>query len=157
MKRCCTCKQYKPISEFYRDRSKSDGYQALCKDCCRAYSRTEARKASQKKYDQSAKGRRARQKYTKSPKGREAQCNRAARQGKDHPKQIKAKNFLNRAVQSGQIHRPQECVICGKRAKLHGHHHKGYAEENYLNVLWLCPKCHTQVHREKACKTGKEV
>lgn len=33
MKQCCTCKETKPLSEFYRDKSRKDGYQSQCKIC----------------------------------------------------------------------------------------------------------------------------
>lgn len=33
MKRCCTCKETKPLDEFYRNKSTKDGYQSSCKPC----------------------------------------------------------------------------------------------------------------------------
>lgn len=149
IKRCCTCKQYKPFSDFYRSRNRSDGCHSQCKDCCRAYNRTEARKASHRKYDQSLRGRQANQKYSQSLRGRRAAYRSSQKHKRKYPEQIKATTFLNNAVQSGKIQKPQECAICGKKTKLHGHHHKGYAEENALDVLWLCRKCHAQLHQEK--------
>jgi len=32
-KRCCTCHEVKPLEEFHRNRSRSDGRQAMCKPC----------------------------------------------------------------------------------------------------------------------------
>lgn len=32
-KRCCRCKQTKPLTEFYRDQRNSDGRQSRCKGC----------------------------------------------------------------------------------------------------------------------------
>jgi len=36
-KKCCTCKQFKTFSEFYRDRTISDGFARRCKDCQKEY------------------------------------------------------------------------------------------------------------------------
>lgn len=33
MRTCTACKEAKPLSEFFRDRSKKHGYQARCKPC----------------------------------------------------------------------------------------------------------------------------
>lgn len=39
MKRCCSCKQMKPLSEFNVNRSKKDGLASYCRPCNRATSR----------------------------------------------------------------------------------------------------------------------
>lgn len=38
-KRCTRCLEWKPESEFYRDRTKLDGLKSQCKDCRRVYKR----------------------------------------------------------------------------------------------------------------------
>jgi len=38
-KRCSKCKQFKPLSEFYKDRSTKDGLARWCKECKRQYSK----------------------------------------------------------------------------------------------------------------------
>jgi hypothetical protein len=40
------------------------------------------------------------------------------------------------------------CVVCGD-TKTQGHHHAGYARENYRNVTWLCRFHHLQAHGRK--------
>jgi len=45
-KRCYLCEEIKPISDFYIDRTRMDGYRYLCKKCCY----TEVKKLRQKKY-----------------------------------------------------------------------------------------------------------
>jgi len=39
MKKCCDCKQIKPLSEFHRATSRRDGRGQNCKDCQRARNR----------------------------------------------------------------------------------------------------------------------
>lgn len=39
VKRCSTCKMEKSLSDFYSDRSRSDGKTRLCKDCTREYNK----------------------------------------------------------------------------------------------------------------------
>ena len=36
---CPKCETEKSRSEFYKNRSRSDGLQGICKDCCREYDR----------------------------------------------------------------------------------------------------------------------
>ena len=56
---------------------------------------------------------------------------------------VLAHNLKNRAVQVGKL-KPLPCTICGEE-KSYGHH------EDYnkpLEVVWLCHRCHTNVHCE---------
>lgn len=64
---------------------------------------------------------------------------------------IKAVNRLRWAVKTGKVIQ-QSCIICNE-LKSQAHHHKGYAEENWLNVVWLCSKHHLQEH-ERLRGTG---
>jgi hypothetical protein len=50
MKRCSKCKRKKSKIEFYKNRSKRDGYSCDCKDCRRKYQQTEEYKERHKKY-----------------------------------------------------------------------------------------------------------
>jgi len=45
-KRCYLCEEVKPISDFYIDRTRMDGYRYLCKKCCY----TEVKKLRKRKY-----------------------------------------------------------------------------------------------------------
>ena len=49
MKRCSRCGQEKPVTDFYRDRSKKDKLQSYCKACVKAYQQSPIGKASLKR------------------------------------------------------------------------------------------------------------
>lgn len=55
-----------------------------------------------------------------------------------------ARATVHRAVMSGQLIVPSVCSRCGGAARIHGHH-PDYSKP--LEVIWLCPVCHTDIHR----------
>lgn len=58
MKQCSTCKVSKPFNDFYRDKTKSDGYAYCCKPCKKKNPRNkEKAKARYEKWRESDKGR----------------------------------------------------------------------------------------------------
>jgi hypothetical protein len=65
-----------------------------------------------------------------------------------YPKQHSAQNSVNRAVRHGKLTRPTICSQCGITGEIQAHHHLGYALEHYLDVIWLCPKCHSSADQE---------
>jgi len=70
---------------------------------------------------------------------------------KNNPEKQRAHQTILRAVKKGDMPHPStlSCVSCGKQAR-HYHHNKGYAKENWLDVVPLCPTCHVRIHlREK--------
>ena len=64
-KRCSTCKQIKPVTEFYKNKSDTTGYHNQCKNCANKWHQSEKGRKSHRK---------ARSKYKKSPKGRVAEA-----------------------------------------------------------------------------------
>ena len=51
VKRCSKCKKEKPITEFYKNRVRKDGYKQYCKVCCSILDK-EYRKQNPEKYRQ---------------------------------------------------------------------------------------------------------
>jgi hypothetical protein len=60
------------------------------------------------------------------------------------PHFVYAGNAIAKALKNHQILKPTNCTQCGTNYKIQAHHHNGYS--NYLEVLWLCDKCHRQAH-----------
>lgn len=59
--------------------------------------------------------------------------------------EIKVMQQLNYAVRKGIIEK-EPCLVCGDTKKVHAHH------DDYnkpLEVLWLCPIHHRQLHTNK--------
>ena len=52
---------------------------------------------------------------------------------------------LRKALDAGEVVKPDRCARCGRRAAVLAHH-PIYSEP--LLVQWLCPSCHAAVHRE---------
>jgi Helix-turn-helix len=55
----------------------------------------------------------------------------------------KAYATVNYAVINGLLLRPTQCSSCGKPCRPHGHH-EDYTQP--LCVIWLCAKCHQDLH-----------
>lgn len=57
-----------------------------------------------------------------------------------------ARAYLNRMIRDGIFPRANSkaCQECGKRAREY-HHHRGYAERDWLTVIPVCSICHKQL------------
>jgi len=164
MKQCTKCQEWKAINEFNKNRTKPDGLQGYCRECQRAsnlkYAHSEKGKATRKVYLNSPQGKDMRRKvqarYNRSDKNKECQRRyRHSDNGKAnirhnsikfkfmYPHRYKARKALNHAVEKGRIPRitTQCCAQCGEPANEY-HHHKGYAQEYWLDVIPLCYVCH---------------
>jgi hypothetical protein len=89
-----------------------------------------------------------------TPEGREYERTRKARWRARNPTAVRrirdAGHAVEAALKRGKLRKPKACEDCGKRGRVEGHHHKGYAPEYWLDVLWLCAPCHAKVHRQMA-------
>lgn len=81
-------------------------------------------------------------KYRASEKGQAAELRaKVARPPGMHAAHV----AVNRAIDSGRL-APQPCRDCGT-PKAQAHHHRGYAREFQLDVVWLCPRDHKLEHQ----------
>jgi len=119
-KKCSTCKQIKLVSQFYKNKSASDGLYSNCKNCHIKATR---------KYDATTKGYQNRLLINRRLYHR-------------YPERARARNLLRRAVFQGKIVKPATCSQCGNNGQLHGHH-SDYSKP--FEVEWLCPKCHRKI------------
>lgn len=129
-KLCSRCQEMLPTANFYKDRAKKDGLQPQCKSCW-------------KRYKLSAAGRAANKRYYSSEIGR-ATCRRASEKYKQrHPDHVKARDVIHKLVVAGKLPgaKTLKCSRCSAQATDY-HHHLGYSQEHWLDVIALCRRCH---------------
>lgn len=123
---CFKCREVKDMDCFHKNSTRKSGRAHYCKQCFSAVDkvRNTYEKAKKRYYEKS----------TSDPKKME---------------KLRARGAVYRAVKSGVINKSaceaQKCdVIDGTQA----HHWLGYSKENWLNVVWLCQKHHSDAHYE---------
>ncbi len=115
-KKCTKCSETKPLSRFYRNRTKPDGLQCECNACRAAYKRSE--------------------------QGRAANRRASAKYHRTHPRVGPARDAVKAAKTNGFLV-PQPCEQCDTEERIEAHH-DDYSKP--LDVRWLCKECHTAHH-----------
>ena len=69
-----------------------------------------------------------------------------------HPERAAARKAVNAAVVAGMLRR--EPCWCGD-PRTDAHHHRGYAPEHWLDVVWLCRRHHAEMHRKYGPPEGR--
>jgi hypothetical protein len=118
-KECLICGITKKLEDFPKDSSRLYGYNiSWCNEC---------------------KSNKNRGLYNKNPK---AFYETSKKWIVNNPEKRTAHVHLKHAIESGKIIKPFNCEKCGLAGRLDGHHWHGYDPEHYLDVQWLCRKCH---------------
>ena len=139
MKRCITCKAEKPADQFYADRRNRDSLKSQCKRChCATSVATRDPDAHRAATRASA----ARQRLVNPERARARE--RAASKCRIRTAKTIARASLNAAIGLGLIQRPASCSACKLVTRVHGHHDN---YEHPLQVRWVCPQCHADIHR----------
>lgn len=133
MQLCRVCLEEKPLSDFYAMKNMKSGHMSKCKECFKKEMHA-ARERNIEHY-------------------REYDRNRGSRMTNDdlrkqralHPHWTRAHNAVNKAVRSGKLIK-KPCEVCG--AFFVHAHHPDYSKP--LEVVWLCPLHHRQVHAQIA-------
>lgn len=69
----------------------------------------------------------------------------SALQRQRHPEHKRARDAVYRALKDGTLIKPLQCQECGEVKSLQGHH-ESYEESKFLQVEWVCRKCHRKKH-----------
>ena len=69
-----------------------------------------------------------------------------ALQRQRHPEHKWARQAVYEALQRGILSKPERCQDCGEARALQGHH-ESYERERWLEVIWVCRKCHRVRHQ----------
>lgn len=163
-KMCPKCGKRDLLCGFSKNRTKPDGLQSICKDCVKkANARTskqnvdrvrkwraenaEKYKLSQTEYYQKNKKALYAKHCDWRKRNPKAVSSETAKYRIKHPSKRAATCALNNAVRDGRITKPITCQVCGLTGiRIHGHH-EDYSKP--LDVLWVCPLCHSLIHQEK--------
>ncbi len=134
--KCCDCHKFFPAEGFYKNKRTILGITSECRNC--------HTKTSMRTRDRS-KCRETNRVYMHRARARNLDAFRKRERSRDRPKDEKylARKAVNLAVRSGRLIRPECCEVCGKTAKVQGHH-EDYQKQ--LEVKWLCVKCHGKAH-----------
>lgn len=76
----------------------------------------------------------------------------SAIQRERYPKRKYARDAVYRALKKGIISKPESCEDCGKETENLQAHHESYEEDAWLDVTWLCLKCHRKWDKRLAEK-----
>jgi len=140
--RCKTCVAEYKKQHYLKDKDKykarsSERRKRIPAEEMREYYR-EYREKNREELNRKTRERNAKDNYKKSRE-------RWARYSKNNPLKEWSRNELTKAIQRGDIIRPDKCSECGKECVPDGHH------EDYrkpLDVIWLCRTCHGKRHRK---------
>ncbi len=148
MKRSRVCLVEKTLDEFYKSKSGKYGQTAACRQCTikgvKKYRQTPAGKESVRRYNDSPHGRANNRRHRRSPKGKATLRRCGKRDRKEQPHKMKARHAISNAIRSGQLltASTQKCKQCGNQANQY-HHHLGYDNKHWLDVIPLCYRCHS--------------
>lgn len=138
---CNKCGRELPIDDFYLKKNRHGNYhhEARCKECHKEASRKfrEEHKEAYAQYE--------RERAT-TDKRKQQRRDAVYRYNEKNPEKHRAHNAVSKAVSRGKINKPQTCENCGAEERLEAHHWHGYDKEHWLDVIWLCYKCHRKEH-----------
>ena len=174
VKYCSKCDKDKPVSEFYKNKTKKGGLSSNCKECDREYRETPAGKQTVHRWNASAKCKAAKFRHQRSEKGQAAQARRNAsaktkqakcdfqrrKREQEDPEEARriyqAHMAVAKALRRGELIRPGECEkedeTCLGRIESH---HEDYNKQ--LDVNWLCQSHHRRRHVELKTLNSVEV
>lgn len=127
---CRDCGEYKPLTDYYPHSEMKDGHLNKYKVCVknRVCKHRAVNIDALREYD-----------LERARKGRVKELRRK------FPNKYKVMGAVATALSSGKISRPSTCSSCGKICKPQAHHWS-YEEEHWLDVVWLCTRCHADEH-----------
>ena len=149
IKKCKKCLVSKKISQFYSHSQMSDGFLNICIECTKERVRLhrinnhEKVKAYDRKRGSLPHRVEARDRYRKTEAYRISHNNASEKWDEANYFKKIAHSKVSNALKRGAL-RKKSCKKCGNK-NVHAHH------EDYnkpLNVVWLCPLHHKDMHRK---------
>lgn len=142
-------------SDRFKEYKKTDKYKNMRRAIHAKHRKNPVRIEWTKKYQRSEKQKEYRRKryrshyvpWMKTPKAIENRKKYRISLKKRFPEKIRARDMIQKHIKRGLIIRPNVCSNCNQEKFAEAHHHVGYSKENWLNVKWLCKKCHIESHQ----------
>ena len=156
-KRCTGCGEVKPLVEFHKSTHGELGRASRC-NSCRAQAARASYLENRKEVVKQCREYRERKAEEIRSKSRARNRDRAAefreymrRLREEHPEIVRAHDAVAKALKSGALKKPAACSACRRSdvPRLVGHHYRGYSPEHWLDVEWLCDRCHARHHAER--------
>jgi hypothetical protein len=165
-KTCPRCNIRKSIIKFGYSAKAWDGLRGYCLDCEMEKRSDPAHKENERIRQRGERYRKSVNKRGESPevRAKKAELKKAlVRSGKAdiareldkqrHPSHYAARRAVRDAVNRGKLAKPSKCACQmagdGKcTASIHYHHHLGYEEIHWLNVIPVCSYHHGVLHRK---------
>ena len=161
MKVCSMCKVGKPLSEYYKNRTSSDGFSYACKNCMKNYCSIWRNHNSEyfktwrnNNPDYTSKSIQRNKEYQKE----------YYLKNKDKLLKNKAINYttiqtavaqkVRLALENGMLKKADSCELCNSIGNLIAHHND---YTNPLVVLWVCKFCHMRIHKGIHKKIEKNI
>lgn len=113
-----------------------------CVECIKEQDRNPAKKEKNRKWKQENRDRQKEynQKYKKrihqAEEGHDAEIRR----------RYNAAKYLFRAIEAGEVVKPDICSNCEQTGDIQGHH---WDYDRPLDVVWLCRQCHADIHNKE--------
>lgn len=152
---CCRkCGEAKIQADFYFNRT-HQSYDNTCKECRK--SRVRENRREKLDYYQAYDRKRFRDLRETDPEAYQAKVS-AGKGGPNvgrskqawnerNPEKRRAHVEVLKAKRSGRLVAPENCQACGCKHPRIEAHHEDYSKP--LDVMWLCSKCHAQLHEKK--------
>ena len=144
---CSKCLISKDRSEFSVRKASYDGLAPGCKKCMSDYDKmrgqTENRKQWCRDREKTPASKERRKNWLKTEAGKKYALRQTRTCRAKYPEKNLARKRLLNAILSRKITRPETCSYCKIDCIPHGHHHD-YSKP--LDVVWLCRKCHNELH-----------
>lgn len=118
---CPMCNKEKELSEFPKDKNRSNGISSHCKQCKNEWKRSNATRL-----------------YLNVKETR--------KQNVEYQRKAKVWRTTNNAVRSGKLVRPSICSICLEEKEIEAHH-EDYSKP--LEIIWCCKDCHVELDRQR--------
>lgn len=137
---CSKCHKAQEHTQFHARLASTDGLQATCKTCTKAYDKARLQKPEVK-----ARNKALKKVHLNTNAGRKQRKKATNKYLLSYPEKKSAHNAVAAALHQGRLTKADYCVVCSSEGPLEAHH-ESYADEDQLDVVWLCNNCHRGVH-----------